>query len=96
MPTYEFACTECKHEWEEIQRIVDPPLDTCPACGKKTAKKLISKTSFSLKGGGWYAEGYAGPAPAAASPTPTPASNVSDSAMAAAATCPTTTAVAKS
>ena len=58
MPTYEYTCTECQHNWEEEQSIKDEPLTKCVKCGKNSAKRLISKTSFILKGGGWFKDGY--------------------------------------
>jgi putative FmdB family regulatory protein len=62
MPTYEYACSACGHEWEESQRIVDPPIDVCPKCAKSDAHRLISRgTGFILKGGGWYSDLYASP-----------------------------------
>lgn len=61
MPTYEYDCTACGHQWEQEQRIVEPALDTCPACHQKTARRLVSGTNFILKGGGWYADLYSKP-----------------------------------
>ncbi len=61
MPTYEYKCAACGHEWEEEQRIVEDPLDTCPACHEKTARRQISAGNFILKGGGWYADLYSSP-----------------------------------
>jgi putative FmdB family regulatory protein len=58
MPTYEYVCTDCKNEWEEVQKISEPALDACPKCGKATAKRQISGGNFILKGGGWYADLY--------------------------------------
>ncbi|HEB50450.1 MAG TPA: zinc ribbon domain-containing protein [Desulfobulbus sp.] len=60
MPVYEYECVECEKVFEVQQRITDDPLDECPECGGKV-KKLISRSSFHLKGGGWYADGYSGP-----------------------------------
>jgi putative FmdB family regulatory protein len=57
MPTYEYKCSSCDHEWEDIQNINDPPLTTCPDCKKEKAIRLISKSSFTLKGSGWYGSG---------------------------------------
>jgi putative FmdB family regulatory protein len=59
MPVYEYACEKCGHELEAEQRITDPPLKTCPRCKARKLKRLISQTSFVLKGGGWYADLYA-------------------------------------
>ncbi len=58
MPTYEYACGACQHHWEELQKISEPALDTCPKCGEKRAQRLISGGNFILKGGGWYADLY--------------------------------------
>lgn len=44
----------------------DKPVRTCPKCKAKKVEKLISQTSFTLKGGGWYSDLYAGPKPAGA------------------------------
>ena len=58
MPTYEYVCKACDHEFEQEQRISDAPLKTCPRCKAKQVKRLISRTSFHLKGGGWYSDLY--------------------------------------
>ena len=58
MPTYEYLCEKCEHEFEREQRISDPPVKTCPKCRSRKVKKLISRTSFVLKGGGWYSDLY--------------------------------------
>lgn len=59
MPIYEYQCDKCGHEFERDQRMSDPPVKTCPKCKARRVTKLISLSSFSLKGGGWYADGYA-------------------------------------
>lgn len=59
MPTYDYGCKACGHEFEKEQRISDKPVKKCPSCGKLQAKRLISRTSFVLKGGGWYSDLYA-------------------------------------
>ena len=56
MPVYEFKCS-CGHVTEDIVRMGTEQIK-CPKCGAP-AKKIISNCSFSLKGGGWYADGYA-------------------------------------
>jgi putative FmdB family regulatory protein len=58
MPTYEYACPSCGHQWEEFQRITENPTEDCPSCKKKTAQRQISGGNFILKGGGWYADLY--------------------------------------
>ena len=59
MPLYEYACEKCESEFEIEQRITEDPLKSCPKCRSRRIKRLISRTSFALKGGGWYADGYA-------------------------------------
>src|SRR5512134_1640863 len=61
MPVYEYHCKACDHEFEREQRITDEPVRTCPSCGARQVRKLISQTSFVLKGGGWYSDLYASP-----------------------------------
>jgi putative FmdB family regulatory protein len=64
MPTYEYGCSACGSQWEEIQRITEPPVEVCPECGKSTAQRLISAgTGFILKGGGWYSDLYSSSKP---------------------------------
>lgn len=57
MPVYEYECQECKKVFEVQQKIADKPLSDCPEC-QAPVKKLMSMSSFQLKGGGWYADGY--------------------------------------
>jgi putative FmdB family regulatory protein len=54
MPIYEYHCHACHNQLEFIQKVTDAPLTDCPKCGKKSLEKVISSTSFRLKGGGWY------------------------------------------
>lgn len=62
MPTYEYACRACGHQWEVVQRITEAPVELCPACAQNEAHRLISRgTNFILKGGGWYSDLYASP-----------------------------------
>jgi putative FmdB family regulatory protein len=58
MPIYEYACEKCESEFEVEQRITDSPVKSCPRCKSKKVKRLISRTSFVLKGGGWYSDLY--------------------------------------
>jgi putative FmdB family regulatory protein len=54
MPFYEYECQACKFYTEVMQKITEAPLTTCPSCGKRRLKKLVSAPAFRLKGGGWY------------------------------------------
>lgn len=57
MPVYEYQCTACENQFELRQKFSDDPAKECPKCGGEV-KKLISSAAFTLKGGGWYSEGY--------------------------------------
>jgi len=59
MPIYEYECTKCGKTTEAIQRFSDPPLSSCSHCSGKL-HKLISMSTFHLKGSGWYVTDYAG------------------------------------
>ena len=59
MPLYEYRCTKCGAEMEVLQKFSDPPKRRCRKCHGKL-EKLISRTSFQLKGGGWFEQGYGG------------------------------------
>lgn len=58
MPIYEYECEKCNKHFEVMQKITDESLTTCSDC-KGHLKKMISSTSFVLKGTGWYATDYA-------------------------------------
>lgn len=59
MPTYDYGCLVCKHEFEVEQSIKDEKGAECPRCRIFGYNRLISGgTSFSLKGGGWYKDLY--------------------------------------
>ena len=60
MPIYEYLCASCGFHFEEVQKFNDPPLEECPNCGEKSASRQVSMSSFHLKGGGWYKDGYSG------------------------------------
>ena len=60
MPIYEYLCASCGYQFEEVQKFNEPPLEECPDCGKKSARRQISMSAFHLKGGGWYKDGYSG------------------------------------
>ena len=65
MPVYEYACEKCGHEFERQQRITEDPIKTCPVCKAKKVRRLISRTAFVLKGGGWYSDLYSSAKPGA-------------------------------
>jgi len=54
MPIYEYACKNCGHTLDELQKMSDDPLVVCPECGEPKLKRLISAPRFRLKGEGWY------------------------------------------
>jgi putative FmdB family regulatory protein len=54
MPIYAYACKECDHTLDALQKIADQPLVDCPGCGEPALKKLLSAPRFRLKGQGWY------------------------------------------
>ena len=58
MPIYEYRCSDCGHQDEHLQKVSEKPLAKCPACGKKTYKKMLSAAGFQLKGSGWYATDF--------------------------------------
>lgn len=74
MPIYEYACSKCGHHLEVNQRIADDPLVTCPACNEDGLERLVSQSSFSLKGSGWYADGYGGKSAGKSKPDKSPES----------------------
>ena len=63
MPTYEYRCEACSHEFEAFQSIKDERLTDCPQCKKSALERLISGGSFQLKGSGWYKDLYSSPSP---------------------------------
>jgi len=62
MPIYEYKCRKCGKQFEVFQGINDPDLRSCKFCNGRV-HKMISMTSFTLKGTGWYATDYAGKKP---------------------------------
>lgn len=57
MPIYEYQCSKCGERFEAFQKINDKPLKQCKFCQGKV-ERLISQTSFQLKGSGWYLTDY--------------------------------------
>jgi putative FmdB family regulatory protein len=78
MPIYAYRCASCGHSRDVLQKISDPLLTTCPACGAEQFQKQVTAAGFQLKGSGWYVTdfrngGAAAGAPAAAGPAAAPA-----------------------
>ncbi|SHF78020.1 putative regulatory protein, FmdB family [Desulfacinum infernum DSM 9756] len=59
MPIYEYECTKCGQITEAMQKFSDPPLTECDHCHGEL-RKMISMSTFHLKGSGWYVTDYAG------------------------------------
>jgi putative FmdB family regulatory protein len=60
MPLYEYQCQECGARSEHLQRIDDPPPESCSACGRSgSLRRLLSSPAFQFKGSGWYVTDYA-------------------------------------
>lgn len=67
MPIYAYRCTSCGHELDALQKLSEPALVDCPACGASALTKLVTAAGFQLKGSGWYATDFkSGAKPAAA------------------------------
>ena len=68
MPIYEYKCRKCGKQFEAFQGITEPELKSCKFC-KGKVNKLVSLSSFALKGSGWYTTDYAGKKPPAKTET---------------------------
>jgi putative FmdB family regulatory protein len=59
MPTYDYKCANCEHQWEEFQSITAKPKRKCPECGKLKAKRMIGPgAGIIFKGSGFYETDY--------------------------------------
>lgn len=98
MPIYAYRCSSCGHAKDVLQKMSDPVLTTCPACGAESFAKQVTAAGFQLKGSGWYVTDFRGgsggssaaagaaSAPSAAAAESTPAASDSTSSSSAAAT----------
>jgi len=60
MPIYAYRCSSCGHAKDVLQRMSDPVLSVCPACGQPTYVKQVTAAGFQLKGSGWYVTDFRG------------------------------------
>ena len=60
MPIYAYRCSNCGHAQDLLQRMADPVLTNCPACGQATYVKQVTAAGFQLKGSGWYVTDFRG------------------------------------
>ena len=59
MPIYEYTCSTCGVDFEHLTLSRrEPGPESCPECGSTTVSRKVSLSSFALKGGGWYKDGY--------------------------------------
>ena len=63
MPIYAYRCEHCGHAKDVLQKISDPVLTECPACGEPTFRKQVTAAGFQLKGSGWYVTDFKGDKP---------------------------------
>jgi len=58
MPTYEYRCEKCNHEFEAFQTISEPPVEKCPVCSGKVRRIISGGAGFLFKGSGFYITDY--------------------------------------
>jgi putative FmdB family regulatory protein len=58
MPTYEYECEKCHHQFEEFQNITDEPVKVCPVCGGKVKRLISGGGGLLFKGNGFYITDY--------------------------------------
>ena len=68
MPIYAYRCNTCGHAKDVLQKMSDPLLTTCPACGAEAFTKQVTAAGFQLKGSGWYATDFKGGSGGTAAP----------------------------
>lgn len=61
MPTYEYACRDCDHNFEVVQSFSDDPMTVCPSCGGEL-RKVFSPAGIIFKGSGYYVNDSRAPA----------------------------------
>ena len=70
MPIYAYRCSSCGHAKDVLQKMSDPVLTTCPACGAESFAKQVTAAGFQLKGSGWYVTDFRGGSSASAGSKP--------------------------
>ena len=96
MPIYEYGCDRCGQVTDVLKKLSDPDPTKCSHCGAEGAlSKLVSKTSFVLKGGGWYSDLYGSkkkdtPSTTTSTPPPAAADKASTSTSSTPASTPST------
>jgi putative FmdB family regulatory protein len=75
MPIYAYRCESCGLAKDVLQKVSDPLLTVCPACGAETFKKQVTAAGFQLKGTGWYVTDFRG---GDGKPAAKPADNAGD------------------
>ena len=95
MPIYAYRCVACGHAKDVLQKMSDPQLTQCPACGAEAFQKQVTAAGFQLKGSGWYATDFKGgsaatvaPSDAGATPAASETKPAADSASAAPSSSP--------
>ncbi|MEO8249398.1 MAG: zinc ribbon domain-containing protein [Burkholderiales bacterium] len=63
MPIYAYKCASCGLAKDVLQKLSEPPLTVCPACGEPAFSKQVTAAGFQLKGSGWYATDFKGGKP---------------------------------
>jgi len=58
MPTYQYRCPECGHEFEEFQSMTEKAIEVCPKCGGKTKRLISGGAGIIFKGSGFYETDY--------------------------------------
>jgi len=98
MPIYAYKCESCGHRQDVLQKVSDPVLGTCPACGAQSFVKQVTAAGFQLKGSGWYVTDFRGGAnaPAAADDAKKPAGDAAPAPAAAPVPAPAAAAPASS
>ncbi|MCX7658968.1 MAG: zinc ribbon domain-containing protein [Caldimonas manganoxidans] len=82
MPIYAYKCESCGTAKDVLQKVSDPALTVCPACGQPTFHKQVTAAGFQLKGNGWYVTDFRGGSGAGAAASAGAAATASDSASA--------------